>query len=49
MTISQLLRKNDGNGEIDGFNVCRNSVKYAKKSEKLFKLGKSKSEKTIKC
>ena len=39
-------RKNNGNGKVDGFSVGRNGVKYAKKSGKLFKLEKSKSEKT---
>ena len=33
-------RKNNGNNEIDGFSVSRNSMEYAKKSEKLSKLGK---------
>ena len=48
------LRKNNGNSEIDRFGVNRNSMEYAKKSEnlsksgKLFKSGKSKSEKTFK-
>ena len=41
-------RKNNGNGEVNGFGVGRNSVKYIKKSEKLFKLRKLKSKKTSK-
>ena len=30
-------RKNDGNGEVNRFDVSRNSMKYAKKLEKLSK------------
>ena len=41
-------RKNNGNGKIDRFGVGGNGVEYAKKSGKLSKLGKSKSEKTSK-
>ena len=43
-----VSRKNNGNNEVDGFSVGGNSVKYAKKSEKLFKSRKSKSEKMSK-
>ena len=39
---------NDSNGEVDGFGVGENDMEHAKKSEKLFKSGKSKSEKTFK-
>ena len=42
------FRKNEGNSEVNGFDVSRNGVKHIKKSEKLFKLGKSKSKKTFK-
>ena len=41
-------RKNDSNSEVNGFGVSRNSIEHAKKSRKLFKSGKSKSEKTAK-
>ena len=37
-----------GDGEVNGFGVSGNDVEYAKKSEKLSKSGKSKSEKTSK-
>ena len=37
-----------GNGKVDGFGVGQNSVEHAKKSRKLFKSGKSKSEKMFK-
>ena len=37
-------RKNDGNGEVDGFGVGRNSVEYAKKSEKSKSKKMSKSQ-----
>ena len=40
--------KNDGNGKVNGFDVSRNGVEHAKKSGKLSKSGKSKSEKTSK-
>ena len=42
------FKKNYGNDEVDRFGVGKNSIKYAKKLEKLFKLGKSKSKKTFK-
>ena len=42
------FERNDGNSEVNRFDVHRNSVKYAKKSGKLFKSGKSKSEKMFK-
>ena len=38
-------KKNNGNGEVDGFGISRNGVEYAKKSEKLSKSRKLKSEK----
>ena len=41
-------KKNNNNGEINRFDVGRNNVKYAKKSKKLSKSGKSKGEKTFK-
>ena len=37
-----------GDDEVNGFGVGGNSVEHAKKLEKLFKLRKSKSEKTSK-
>ena len=43
-----VFGKNDGNDEVDGFGIGRNGIKHAKKSGKLFKSGKSKSEKTFK-
>ena len=42
------FRKNDDNNEVNRFGISRNSIKYAKKSGKLFKSRKSKSEKTSK-
>ena len=44
--IPEQLRVSDG--EMDRFGVDGNGVKYAKKSRKLFKSGKSKSEKMSK-
>ena len=44
----QNFEKNDNNGKVNRFGVRRNGVKYTKKSEKLFKSGKSKSEKMSK-
>ena len=41
-------RKNNGNNEVDGFDIGENSIEYAKKSEKLSKSRKSKSEKISK-
>ena len=43
-----ISRKNNGNSEVDRFSVGGNGVKHAKKSGKLFKSGKSKSEKMSK-
>ena len=40
--------RNDSNGEDDRFGVGGNGVEHAKKSRKLFKLRKLKSEKTSK-
>ena len=42
------FKRNDSNGEVDRFGISRNDVEYIKKSGKLSKLGKSKSEKTFK-
>ena len=42
------FRRNDGDGKVDRFGVGRNGVEFAKKSRKLSKLGKSKSEKPSK-
>ena len=42
------FEKNNGNGKVHRFNVSKNDMEYAKKSRKLFKLRKSKSEKTSK-
>ena len=41
-------RKNNGNSEVDRFGVSGNSMEHTKKSKKLFKSKKSKSEKTFK-
>ena len=47
--ISRLaFGRNDGNDENNRYGVGKNSVEQAKKSGKLFKSGKSKSEKTSK-
>ena len=43
-----VLRRNNGDGEVDGFDVGGNSVEHAKKSGKLSKSRKSKSKKTFK-
>ena len=43
-----ICKKNNGNSEVNGRGVNKNGVEYAKKSGKLFKLGKSKREKTSK-
>ena len=43
-----VSKKNDGNGKVDRFGIGGNSVEHAKKSGKLSKSGKSKSEKTSK-
>ena len=40
--------KNDGNSEINRFDIGRNNVKHAKKSGKSSKSRKSKSKKTFK-
>ena len=40
--------RNDSNGEVNEFDVGRNGVEHTKKSEKLFKSGKSKSQKISK-
>ena len=45
---STLERLGVDDGEVDGFSVSRNVVEHAKKSGKLFKSGKSKSEKMSK-
>ena len=45
---STLKRLGVGDSEVDRFGVSENGVEYAKKSGKLFKSGKSKSEKTSK-
>ena len=37
--------KNDGDNEVNRFNIGGNGIKHTKKSEKLSKSGKSKSEK----
>ena len=42
------LKKNDSDNEVNEFDISENSVKYTKKSEKLFKLRKSKSKKMSK-
>ena len=42
------LRKNNDNSKDNEFGINRNSVKYAKKSEKLSKLRKSKGKKISK-
>ena len=41
------FRKNNGNNKVNGFSISRNDVEYTKKVGKLFKLKKSKSEKTF--
>ena len=41
-------KKNNGDGKVDGFGIGGNSVKHTKKSRKLSKSGKSKSEKMSK-
>ena len=43
-----IFGKNDNNDKVDKFGVSKNCVEYAKKSRKLSKLRKSKSEKTSK-
>ena len=45
---STLKRLGISDGKIDRFDVGRNGIKHAKKSEKLSKSGKSKSEKKSK-
>ena len=40
--------KNNDNGEVNGFNIGKNGIEYTKKSGKLSKSGKSKSEKMSK-
>ena len=40
--------KNNDNNEVNRFGVCKNTIKHAKKSGKLLKLGKLKSKKTSK-
>ena len=42
------FRKNNNSNKIDRFGIRRRIMKYAKKSRKLFKLNKSKNEKTSK-
>ena len=41
------FKRNDGNGEITGFNIGGNGVEYAKKSGKFFKSRKLKSKKNV--
>ena len=41
-------RRNNGDGEVNRFSISRNSVEHAKKSRRLSKSGKSKSEKISK-
>ena len=43
-----VSRKNDGNDEIDRFGISSNGMEHAKKSGKLSKSRKSKSEKMSK-
>ena len=43
-----VFRKKNGNNEFEKFNVGGNNIEYTKKSEKLFKSRKLKSEKTSK-
>ena len=38
-----VFKKNISNNKIDGFDINKNDVKYAKKSRKMFKSRKSKS------
>ena len=42
------FRKNNSNNKVNGFSIGRNSIEHAKKSRKLSKSGKSKSEKMFK-
>ena len=42
------FEKNDGNNKVNGYGINRNGMEHAKKSRKLSKLGKSKSEKMFK-
>ena len=46
--MSTFERLGVGNGEVDRFGIDKNGVEHAKKSRKLSKSGKSKSEKTSK-
>ena len=41
-------KNNDSDGEVEGFDVSENGIKYIKKSRKLFKSRKSKSKKMSK-
>ena len=43
-----VFKKNDGDSKVNKFGVGGNSIKHAKKSEKLSKLGISKSKKISK-
>ena len=38
------FKKNNNNGKVNGYNIDKNSIKYAKKSGKLSKSRKSKSK-----
>ena len=40
-----VSKRNNGNSKVDRFGISKNSIEYTKKSGKLFKLRKSKSEK----
>ena len=46
--LSKKNDRNNGNNKVNGFDVDRNGVEYAKKSGKLSKSGKSKSKKMSK-
>ena len=43
-----VFEKNNSNSEVDRFDISRNGIKQAKKSRKLSKSKKSKSEKMLK-
>ena len=43
-----VFGRNNDNNKVDRFGVGKNSMEYAKKSEKLFKSGELKSEKMSK-
>ena len=42
------FRKNNNDNEVNKYDIGRNSIKYTKKSRKLFKSEKSKSKKIFK-